>query len=312
MDAGNVEPSRVPYLTAGVSYVVLHLAILFGLAWLYDGDPGSLVATGAPSLAYYVLIALFGVVVVGLSLRRVEWYWVVGSGILLVSLLASRFDLGSVTGVYSVLAVFTLVFLPYVVALGILVRLVVVRLPRPRFRSFPRHPAIVRGLLLVGILLTGTIGGAVVAVAAAPPAVPPADWSTDRQLDYLERTDQADRRTGALVDRSRDYRRAERVLTLLQAGQADSPDDWLSAAIVLQHGSCADHFEIAHHLATAANESPGIEATRWVHVTYDRWQVSMGNEQRYGTQTGTRRTGEACYPPIPAGLDVSNPLGRMR
>jgi hypothetical protein len=212
--------------------------------------------------------------------------------------------------VYSVVVVFALVFLPYVVALGVIVRLIVVRLPHPRLRSLPRHPATVRGLLLAGIVLTGTIGGAVVAVAAAPPALPPDDWSADRQLDYLERTDQDDRHTGALVDRSRDYRRAERVLELLHAGRADSPDDWLSAAIVLHHGSCADHFELAHRLATVANDSPDIDATRWVYVTYDRWQVAMGNEQRYGTQTGTRRAGDACYPPVPAGLDVSYPLGR--
>lgn len=310
MDTGTIDRPRAPYLTAGVGYVVLHLSLLFGLAWLYDGGPGSLVATSASSLAYYVLLALFGVVVVGLSLRRVGWYWGVSSGVLLVTLLASRFVLGAVTGVYSVVVVFTLVFLPYAVALGVLVRLLVVRVPHPRLRSLPRHPATVRGLLLAGIVLTGTIGGSVVAVATAPPALPPDDWSADRQLDYLERTDQDDRHTGALVDRSRDYRRAERVLELLQAGRADSPDDWLSAAIVLQHGSCADHFELAHRLATAANESPDIEATHWVYVTYDRWQVAMGNEQRYGTQTGTRRAGEACYPPIPAGLDVSNPLGR--
>jgi hypothetical protein len=212
--------------------------------------------------------------------------------------------------VYSVVVVFALVFLPYVVAFGVLGRLVVVRLPLPRVTRLPGHPVTIRGLLVAGLLLTGTVGGSVVAVAAAPPAVPPADWSADRQLDYLERTDQRDRQTGAMVDRSRDYRRAERVLDLLQAGRADSPEGWLGAAIVLQHGSCADHFEIAHRLATAANASSDIDATRWVHVTYDRWQVATGTEQRYGTQIGTRRADEACHPPIPAGLDASDPLER--
>lgn len=130
----------------------------------------------------------------------------------------------------------------------------------------------------------------------------------DRQLAYLERIDQADRRTGALVDKSRDYQRAEHVLDLLRSGRIDSPESQLNAAIVLQHGSCAEHFELAHRLATAANESPNVDATGWVRVTYDRWQVAMGHEQQYGTQTGTRRAGEAWHPPIPDGLDPLTPL----
>jgi hypothetical protein len=299
----------IPYLVAGGSYLVLHFSLLYALAWLFEGNPGSLVATRVSSLAYFVLITLFGGIVVALSLQRVGGYLRLVSLVVLLALLGSRFVLGSVTAVNSVVVVFTLVFLPYVVGLGVLLRLVIVRVPFSWFAQLPSRGATVRVLLVTGLLLTGTVGGAVFAVAAAPSPVPPADWSADRQLDYLERTDQADRETGALVDRSRDYRRAERVLELLAAGRVDSPDEWLSAAIVLQHGSCADHFQIAHRLATAANESPGIEATQWTRVTYDRWQVAMGNEQRYGTQTGTRRVGEACYPPIPTGLNASNPLG---
>lgn len=304
------KPAQVPYLTAGVGYIVLHLVLLFGLAWQFEKDPGSLVSNGAPSLAYYVLMTVFAAVVVALSMRRVEQYWWPITGVVLVVLVGSRFVLGSVTGIYSVVAVFGLVLLPYVVAAGVVLRLVAVRLPFSWVRRAPNHPVTICVLFIVGLLLTGTIGGAVVAVAAAPPAVPPTDWSADRQFDYLEDIDQADRRTGALVDRSRDYRRAERALELLRAERAAAPDDWLSAAIVLQHGTCADHFEIAHRLASAANDSGKIEATRWVHVTYDRWQVASGNEQRYGTQTGIRTAGRACHPPVPETIDVADPLGR--
>ena len=309
MDFRDSKPAQVPYLAAGVGYVVLHLALLFGLAWLFEGEPGSLVSTSTPSLAYYVLMTAFGTVILALSLRRVDRYWWPVVGVVLVMLVGSRFVLGSVTGLYSVIAVFGLVLLPYLVAAGVVLRLIAVRLPFSWLRRAPSHPATVRALLIAGALLTGTIGGSVVAVAAAPPAVPPTDWSADRQFAYLERTDQADRRTGAMVDRSRDYRRAERVLELLRAGRAESPDDWLSAAIVLQHGTCAGHFEIAHRLAAAANDSEEIEATGWVRVTYDRWQVAAGNEQRYGTQTGLRTAGRECHPPVPETINVDDPLG---
>jgi hypothetical protein len=297
-----------PYLLAGVGYVALHFTLLVTLAWVFDSDPGSLASSAVPSLGYYVLISAFGIVLVAVSLPRLDRVWWAVAAVALLVLFGGRYVIGEAAGLYSVVAVFTLVFLPYVVAAGVIARLIVVRLPVTRLAAAPRHRASIGALLITGVLLTGTIGGSVVAVATAPPAVPPDDWSADRQLAYLERTDQADRRTGALVDRSRDYQRAERVLALLRSGRVDSPESQLNAAIVLQHGSCAEHFELAHRLATAANESPDVDATQWVRVTYDRWQVAMGNEQRYGTQTGTRRAGEECHPPIPEGLDVSTPL----
>lgn len=310
MDTARLNPARYPYLAAGVAYVVAHLSLVLGLALAFGSDPGALVSNGAPSLAYYVLLTLFGGALLALAARRVTWHWWVVAGVGLLSLVGSRFVLGSATGVYSVVAVFALVFLPYVVAAGVVLRLVLVRLPVTRLAALPHRPVTVRALLVAGVLLAGTIGGSIAAVAAAPPAVPPVDWSADRQFDHLERTDQADRRTGAMVDRSRDFRRAQRVLSLLRDGRADSPDDWLSAAIVLQHGSCADHFEIAHHLAAAANESAAVEATQWVRKTYDRWQLAAGNDQRYGTQRGVTVGDRACHPPVPDGLDVSDPLGR--
>lgn len=299
-----------PYLSAGIGYVALHLTLITALNWLFGADPGSLVSNGASSLAYFALITAFGGTLIALSLPRLGRGWWLFAGILLLVLFGGRYAFDSATGVYSLASVFSLVFLPYAVAAGVVARLVLVRLPVARIARIPDRHGSVGALLVVGVLLVGTIGGGIAAVATAPPAVPPADWSADRQLTYLERTDQGDRQTGAMVDRSRDYRRAERVLDLLHAGQAGSPEDWLNAAVVLQHGSCAAHFEIAYHLTTAANESSDVNATRWVHLTYDRWQVAMGNDQRYGTQTGTRRAGEACYPPVPEGLDVSNPLSR--
>jgi hypothetical protein len=151
------------------------------------------------------------------------------------------------------------------------------------------------------------VGSSLLAVGTAPPAVPPDEWDADRQLVYLERTDQNDRLSGAFVDRRRDYARADRVLDLVASDRVTEPADKLHAAVVLHHGTCTAHFELAHRLAVAADESPDIDATRWVQVTYDRWQVSMGEEQRYGTQRGTRSAHTSCQPPVPAEINISAP-----
>ena len=96
MESARSKLAGGPYLVAGGTYLLLHLSLLFGLAWLFEGNPGSLVATGVPSLAYYLLITIFGGVVVALSLQRVGGYLRLVSLVVLLGLLGSRFVLGSV------------------------------------------------------------------------------------------------------------------------------------------------------------------------------------------------------------------------
>ncbi len=297
-----------PALTAAVGYVCLHVALVFGSAAVADGDTGSLVAAGGLSIVYYLLITAFGMVLLAVtapSLSR-RW-WIVGSASA-VALVAMRYVFGTAAGVLTIMALFAVVFLPYVVAAGVLARLLVTRFGGDRLGDLPAHHLTRASVFVASVFLVATVGGSVLAVAAAPPAVPAEDWPADRQLNYLERTDQRDRETGAVIDRSRDYRRAERVLSLLAGEKVDASEEWLDAAIVLQHGTCPEHFELANRLAVAANESVEVDATRWVHLTYDRWQVSIGEPQRYGTQTGSRPVNAACHPPVPAGLNVSAPL----
>jgi hypothetical protein len=292
-----------------VGYVCLHVALVFGSAAVADGDTGSLVAAGSFSIVYYLLITAFGTVLLAVtapSLPR-DW-WIVG-GVSAVALVAVRYVSGTAGGVLTIVALFAIVLLPYVVAAGALAQLLAGRFGGDRLRGLPTHPLTRRGLFVASVFLVATVGGSVLAVVAALPAVPPEDWPADQQLSYLERTDQRDRETGAVVDRSRDYRRAERVLSLLT--KTDTPEEWLDAAIVLQHGTCPEHFELANRLAVAANESAEVNATGWVRLTYDRWQVSIGEPQRYRTQTGTRPVNAACHPPVPAGLNVSAPLAEV-
>ena len=300
--------TRHPLLVAAVGYACLHVALVVGLTVYARGDTGSLVATGLSSIAYYLLITAFGTAILAVTASSLPRQWWVAGGMLAVALVAIRYTFAPAAGVLTIVAVFAFVFLPYVVAVGVVARLLVGRFGGSRSRSLPDHPVTRRGLFVAGVFLVATIGGSVLAVAAAPPAIPPEDWPADQQLGYLEQTDQHDRETGAVADRSRDYRRAERVLSLLAAGRADAPEEWLDAAVVLHHGTCPTHFELAHRLALAANESGEVSATEWVYLTYDRWQVSIGEPQRYGTQTGTRSVDAACHPPVPSGLDPSMPL----
>ena len=297
--------ARRPALAAAVGYVCLHIALVVGLSAYAGADAGSLIAAGFSSLAYYSLLTVFGAVILAVTAPSLHRGWWVAGGAIAVALVAVRYAFETIAGVLTIVVVFALVFLPYVVAAGVVVRLLIGRFGGDRLRSLPTHPLTRRGLFVAAVLVVATVGGSVLAVAAAPPAVPPDDWPAERQLAYLERTDQRDRETGALVDRSRDYRRAERVLSLLAAGRADTPDEWLDAAVVLHHGNCPEHFELAHQLAVAANDSAELDATKWVHLTYDRWQVSMGQPQRYGTQSGTRPVDRECHPPMPAGLNAS-------
>lgn len=236
-----------------MAYVCLHVALVVGSSVAAGSDAGSLVAAGFPSIAYYLLITAFGAVILAATGPSLPRRWWVAGGTLAMVLVTVRYVFGTAAGVITVVALFAIVFLPYAVTAGVVTRLLVGRFRGGRLRSLPGHRLTRRGVFVAGVLLVATVGGSVLTLAAAPPAVPPEEWPADRQLAYLERTDQRARETGAVADRSHDYRRAERVLSLL-----------------------------------AASGSADFDATRWVHLTHDRWQVSMGQLQRYGTQTGTR------------------------
>ena len=107
----------------------------------------------------------------------------------------------------------------------------------------------------------------------------------------MHRTDQRDRVTLRLLNLSRDRARIARVLELRQDASGWNPEQMLDAAIVLQHGSDSSNYRIAHELASAACER-GVNTPRWdqgtaewlAKATYDRWMLSIGRPQVYGTQ----------------------------
>lgn len=106
-------------------------------------------------------------------------------------------------------------------------------------------------------------------------------------LAELYRQDQEDRRGVVAWTAETDARDADRrrmVRALLAGGHARTAADYYHAAMVLQHGSEPADFQRAHELATTAERMGSVPA-RWLSAaTLDRWLLSQGQPQRYGTQ----------------------------
>jgi hypothetical protein len=61
--------------------------------------------------------------------------------------------------------------------------------------------------------------------------------------------------------------------------------DQFNAAVVYQHATCADDFEVAYGLAKAAYDKGVDEGHPPLYeLAYDRWQLALGKSQKYYTQ----------------------------
>jgi hypothetical protein len=164
--------------------------------------------------------------------------------------------------------------------------LLLFRLFRLRHRPVSARP-LVPPALAVG---AGSLG-LLVGYLAGPAPVPAESTSPGDQLAYMYKTDQRDRVTLRWLNTSRDEMRSARVLQLNRDGLVVGPEAMLNAAIVLQHGDDSTDYRVAHELAKAACEK-GVNSTRWdrgsaewlAKATYDRWMLSIGKPQVYGTQ----------------------------
>lgn len=164
--------------------------------------------------------------------------------------------------------------------LGIVLVLAAMRL----FRKKPGLRALVVPLTM---MTAGVCGVLLSAWSSKPlPPLPERAMSTSDELKYIHDTDQSDRATMYIVlNPGRDRTRLERVKALYRAGQITQPIDRFNAAMIYQHASCADDFQVAYELASEA-VGPGvpIQFPPLAHLAYDRWQMSLGKQQTYGTQ----------------------------
>jgi hypothetical protein len=158
-------------------------------------------------------------------------------------------------------------------------------------RLFRKKPSLRALVLPLTMTMMGACGVLLSAWSSRPvPPIPEQAMSTSDEIKYIHDTDQSDRFTMYMViDPERDRIRLQRVKALYRAGQITEPTDQYAAALVYQHGKCADDFQVAYELATAAASHGVPPAARLsiaplTHVTYDRWQLSLGKQQTYGTQ----------------------------
>lgn len=138
------------------------------------------------------------------------------------------------------------------------------------------RPSIIFALSLVPVLCLGQ------------PAV-------DEELQAAFNQDQGSRSNGGVADACGDETRRLRVLQLLGEGRIATPAGKYYAAMILQHtpqgmldtriaSKSAENYLLAHFLAKSAAES-GYSDARWLAAaTYDRYLVSQGLPQKYGTQ----------------------------
>lgn len=74
----------------------------------------------------------------------------------------------------------------------------------------------------------------------------------------------------------------------LEAGRITSAESLYYAAFIFQHGDCPDHYKLANRLAGRALDL-GYADARWIFAaTLDRYRLSQGQPQRFGTQYVSR------------------------
>jgi hypothetical protein len=90
----------------------------------------------------------------------------------------------------------------------------------------------------------------------------------------------------------RDKDRRARVAALLEKGDLTEAVDYHHAALIFQHGETPDDYKRAHDLAAKAVEM-GDGTAKWLYAsTLDRWLVSIGKPQKFGTQFRRNEQGE--------------------
>jgi hypothetical protein len=101
-----------------------------------------------------------------------------------------------------------------------------------------------------------------------------------------------------------DTARRVEVLGYIFNGQIHTARDLVYAAYIFQHGDCSEHYYFANRLAQIAMDS-GYTDARWIYAaTLDRYFMSLGEPQKFGTQY-TRVDGEfKLYPVDPTTTDA--------
>jgi hypothetical protein len=93
-----------------------------------------------------------------------------------------------------------------------------------------------------------------------------------------------------------DEARRVRTKALLDAGALTTGDDYFHAAFIFQHGRGSEDYLMAHNLAVIAVARGKEDATWIAAATLDRYLMSIGRPQIFGTQF-KRSNGDASQEP---------------
>ncbi len=81
-----------------------------------------------------------------------------------------------------------------------------------------------------------------------------------------------------------DYQRRVEVMRYLEMGVVNNAESLYFAAVIFQHGNCSEHYKLANELAKRSMEN-NFHPARWLFAaTLDRYLLSVGKLQKYGTQ----------------------------
>jgi hypothetical protein len=143
------------------------------------------------------------------------------------------------------------------------------------------------------------------------------DTASHPELARLYLEDQADRNPPATAPsdffdgmEARDRARRNRVMALYNGDQLRTGSDYFHAAVILQHGDTPEDYLLAHELSVVALTLGEARAEWWAAATLDRFLVSIGRPQRFGTQSHFDPTEQAyrMQPVEPGVTDVVRQL----
>lgn len=82
----------------------------------------------------------------------------------------------------------------------------------------------------------------------------------------------------------RDKKHQREVKKMIKKDQLKNPVDFYHAAFIFQHGGTTEDYLKANELAKKSMDL-GYEPAKWIYAaTMDRYLVSIGKPQKYGTQ----------------------------
>ncbi|MBG0785627.1 MAG: hypothetical protein H0S79_11040 [Anaerolineaceae bacterium] len=100
-----------------------------------------------------------------------------------------------------------------------------------------------------------------------------------------------------------DTARREEVLEYLRKGQLQTARDLVYAGFIFQHGDCSEHYLLANRLAEIAMDA-GYPDAPWLYAaSLDRYLMSLGQPQKFGTQYTFVNGAYQLYPVDPATTD---------